>query len=62
MNLKAKHIGLIALAIAGLFIAAAGIRLKATNPQSSGTMYTWIGVAITFIASFLLSASRRSKN
>ena len=61
MNGKTKTRVCIAIAVLGICIAVAGIRIKATAPQSSGTMITWIGVGIVFIASFLLSSSKPSK-
>lgn len=62
MNGKTKPMVFIAIAVIGICIALAGIRMKAGDPQSSGTMITWIGVAMTFVASFLLMTSRKPKN
>ncbi len=61
MNGKTKTLVCIAIAVIGICIAVAGIRIKATDPQSSGTMITWIGVVIVFVASFLLTSSKQSK-
>ena len=61
MNGKTKPMVLIAIAVIGICIAVAGIKIKVTDPQSSGTMITWIGVGIVFVASFLVSSSKQSK-
>ncbi len=62
MNGKTKPMVFIAIAVIGICIALAGIRMKAGDPQSSGTMITWIGVAMTLVAGMLLSTSKKSKN
>ncbi len=62
MNGKTKSIIFIAIAVIGICMALAGIRMKVGDPQSSGTMITWIGVATVFAASFLLISSSKSKN
>lgn len=62
MNGKTKSIILIAIAVIGICLALAGIRMKAGDPHSSGTMITWIGVAMTLVAGIVLSTAKKSKN
>ncbi len=62
MNEKTKSIIFIVIAVIGICIALAGIRMKVGDPQSSGTMITWIGVAMTMVAGLLLNTAKKSKN
>jgi divalent metal cation (Fe/Co/Zn/Cd) transporter len=48
MNQKTKKLVGVAIFMVGISIALAGVRMKAKDPQSSGTM-TWVGLAIAFV-------------
>ncbi|MBL8169543.1 MAG: hypothetical protein JNJ50_15415 [Acidobacteria bacterium] len=60
LNQKTKSIVLIVLAVIGLFIAGIGLSKSAgSDPQSGGKVITWLGIGITFLASFLMIFSAK---
>lgn len=60
MNQKTRTVVLIVLAVIGLLIAGVGLgKNAADNPQPGGTVMTWLGIGITFLASFLMIFSAK---
>lgn len=59
MNHKTLLVLRIVLAVIGLVLAGAGLRISANGGQ--GGTFTWVGIAIVFVAAFLLISKATQK-